>query len=328
MTEELAVYKTQQVPAVDDVYRLGKTLAESGYFQDARAASQAIVKVLAGRELGIGPVASMTGIHLIQGKPAIGANLMAAAVKASRRYTYRIRTLTDESADIEFFERNGDAWESIGRSAFSIADARRAQTKNLDKFPRNMLFARAISNGVRWYCPDVFTMPVYNPDELGGNVNWETGEVIDVMPVAPDTGNGNQAQPATNGKPDKRARQPMDIERLKAAIQHKTTGYQAQYGDELASQSQRGLIVGKLEEIWAGDSDAENNRHTVLAYLTGNASAKLLSKAAAGALIDWLLDLPDDTGDYPINRAAAQEAHAIIRHTLEQAGQQTMFEEN
>jgi hypothetical protein len=29
-----------------------------------------------------------------------------------------------------------------------------------------MLFARAISNGVKWYCPDVFCGPVYVPEEM------------------------------------------------------------------------------------------------------------------------------------------------------------------
>jgi hypothetical protein len=29
-----------------------------------------------------------------------------------------------------------------------------------------MLFARAISNGVKWFCPDVFAGPVYVPEEM------------------------------------------------------------------------------------------------------------------------------------------------------------------
>jgi hypothetical protein len=29
-----------------------------------------------------------------------------------------------------------------------------------------MLFARAISNGVKWYCPDIFSGPVYVPEEM------------------------------------------------------------------------------------------------------------------------------------------------------------------
>ncbi|NBO17384.1 MAG: hypothetical protein EBV07_00610 [Proteobacteria bacterium] len=54
----------------------------------------------------------------------------------------------------------------IGNSTFTIEDAKKAGTKNTDKFPRNMLFARAMSNGVKWYTPDVFAGPVYVPEEM------------------------------------------------------------------------------------------------------------------------------------------------------------------
>ena len=157
---------------------LGNVLTKSRYFTDATDASQAIVKVLAGRELGIGPIASMTGIHIIKGKPALGANLLASCLKRSGRYDYRVKELTPQNAVIEFFETIGGKRESLGISAFSIADARAAGTQNLDKFARNMLFARALSNGVRWYCPDVTGGPVYTPEELGAPVNGD-GDVIE-----------------------------------------------------------------------------------------------------------------------------------------------------
>ena len=194
MTEELAVYKTDQV----NVIELGKTLASSNYFADAKNAAQATVKVLAGQEFGIGPVTSMTGIHIIQGKPSVGANLMAAVVKRSDKYDFRVKTLTDTEAVIEFFERNGDGWGSLGVSTFTKADAAKAKTQNMDKYPRNMLYARAMSNGVKWYCPDVFMAPIYTPDELGADVNWETGEIVDMPAPAPTP------QPSTggNGTPD------------------------------------------------------------------------------------------------------------------------------
>ncbi len=56
--------------------------------------------------------------------------------------------------------------EKIGNSTFTIEDAKKALTKNIDKFPKNMLFARAISNGVKWYSPDVLSGPVYVPEEM------------------------------------------------------------------------------------------------------------------------------------------------------------------
>ena len=67
-----------------DTMTLGTVLARSGYFQDARDAAQAVVKVLAGRELGFPPIASMRGIHIIKGQVALSANLIAAAIKRSK----------------------------------------------------------------------------------------------------------------------------------------------------------------------------------------------------------------------------------------------------
>ena len=166
MTENSIVVATQTAEV--DLFRLGGVLSQSGYFADARQAAQAIVKVLAGRELGFGPIASMTGIHIIQGRPAIGADLMAKAVKRSGRYNYRVSELTDEACSIDFFEKSGDAWQPIGVSRFTKQDATKAKTKNLDAFPRNMLFARAMSNGVKWYCPDALGLTSYTPEELEG----------------------------------------------------------------------------------------------------------------------------------------------------------------
>jgi hypothetical protein len=53
---------------------------------------------------------------------------------------------------------------------------------NWKRYPRNMLFARCISNAARWFCPSVFGGPVYTPDELGAAVDPEEGNVIDVSP--------------------------------------------------------------------------------------------------------------------------------------------------
>jgi hypothetical protein len=186
--------------------QLGDLLAKSGFFADSRGAAQAVVKVLAGREIGFGPIASMTGIHVIQGRVSLSANLMAAAVKRSGRYDYRVLTMSPDKCAIEFRERTPNGWDVIGTSEFTAADAKAAGTQNMAKFARNMLFARAMSNGARWFCPDIFGGPVYTPDELGAQVDGETGEVIDApaprivveqpasQPAAQTASNGNGAQ--------------------------------------------------------------------------------------------------------------------------------------
>jgi hypothetical protein len=166
------------IHSMDDAMKAAQAMAASGFFQDARQAAQAVVKILAGQELGVGPFTAMTGVYIIQGRPALSANLMAAAVKRSGRYNFRVAELTDARCEIIFFEGG----QECGRSSFTAEEARKAGTKNMDKYPRNMLYARAISNGVRWFCPDVLGgSPVYTPEELGASVN-EDGQVIDVQP--------------------------------------------------------------------------------------------------------------------------------------------------
>ena len=174
---------TQEIN-MDELKRLGMMLALSGYFETHNdqgvATAQMCVKVLAGREIGFGPFAAVNGIHIIKGKPSISANIMAAAVKSHPGHDYRVRAMTDKEVIIEFFEIVDGKRESIGKSEFTAADAAKAGTQNMGKFPRNMLFARAMSNGVRWYCPDVFSgSSVYTPEELGARTDDEGYIIVD-----------------------------------------------------------------------------------------------------------------------------------------------------
>lgn len=180
---------------------LGNVLVKSGFFADARDAAQAIVKVLAGRELGFGAIASMTGINIIKGRVSLSANLIASAIKRTQRYNYRIKELTNERCTLEFIEGG----QAVGVSTFTAEDAKRANLggDNWQKYPKNMLFARAISNGAKWYCPDVFGGPIYTPDELGAVVDGETGEVVEaqVRDAKPDPGLGETLNPPPSVKP-------------------------------------------------------------------------------------------------------------------------------
>jgi hypothetical protein len=199
MQQSVTRYQQQPHPeAAPDLFRLGQVLAMSGYFKDARDEAQAVVKILAGQEIGIGPVAAMMGIHIVDGKPTFSANLMASLIKGSRRYNYRLRTPEERQSDecsIEFFE-NG---ESVGISTFTLKDAERAGLGGKavwKQYPRNLLFARAMSNGFKWYTPDLsHGLPVYTPEELGAPVDGETGEIL--RPLA-----SVMTIPGTGGEPD------------------------------------------------------------------------------------------------------------------------------
>jgi len=170
----------QIVKSATDALTIGETFFKSGMFSDIKSAQQAVVKIMAGAEMGISPFAAMSGIHIIQGKPTIGAGLMAARVKGFGKYDYRVLEHTDKVCSIEFGTKvPGSDIKSLGISTFTIDDAKKAGTKNIDRFPKNMLFARAMSNGVKWYTPDIYENPVYVPEEMEQVTEDATAHVVE-----------------------------------------------------------------------------------------------------------------------------------------------------
>lgn len=189
--DKLAKYD-KEVSIDLNLSQLGEVFAKSGFFQNCRDANQAIVKILAGQENGFGPFTSMKDIHLIPSKGGgvqveIGAHLHAAAVRASALYDFKVQKLTNEECALEFMGINKitGKWESLGISSFTQKDAEKAGLIRKDgaheKFPRNMYFARAMTNGVEWYCPDVFQSRMYGPGEITGKIQEQSqeGEVVD-----------------------------------------------------------------------------------------------------------------------------------------------------
>jgi hypothetical protein len=179
MSNAMAVYEK-----FDNLQRAADALHKSGYFADVKSQAQAVVKVMAGAELGLPPFASMTGIHIIQGKPVVGANLIATMVKNSGRYDYKIAKADGKECVIDWFE-NG---KKVGESAFTFAEAEQAKLTGKDvwkAYPSDLLFARAISRGARRFAPGIFGgSPIYTPEELGADVD-EEGNVIVAEVVQP-----------------------------------------------------------------------------------------------------------------------------------------------
>ena len=168
MSNELTVTNPREV---------AQAFKQSGLFPDLKSEAEAYVKVLAGQEMGIGPMASMSGINVIQGKPTLSANLLAAQVKRHPAYDYFVLAHSNDCCRIEFKQRG----ETIGVSEFTMDDAKQAgvaRGQNWNKYPKAMLFARALTQGVRWYCPDVTAgSPAYVPEELG------VAEAVEVTPL-------------------------------------------------------------------------------------------------------------------------------------------------
>jgi hypothetical protein len=164
------------------LYRLAKGLAASGFFKDATQANQAFAKLIFGRDLGLSATQALTDIYIVEGKPEMSANLQASKVKASGRYDYTVDHLDNEKCVLSFYAlvtpplRFDAERQPIGVSEFTMDDAKRAGLAGKgvwQKYPKNMLFARAMSNGVAFYCPDV----------MNGIRVYAEGEIADVQRV-------------------------------------------------------------------------------------------------------------------------------------------------
>ena len=167
-----------QVQSVDDLARLARVFAASGLFgragnQDTQVAECAI-RLMAGMEAGFSPFASATGVHIINGRPAFSANLLAQAVRRHPDYDYRVLEKTAQLCRIRFLSRG----EELGEETFTIEMAERAgllKNPTWRSYPEAMLFSRALTAGMRTHCPDALGgHPAYTPEELGAD---------DVVPV-------------------------------------------------------------------------------------------------------------------------------------------------
>lgn len=143
----------------------------SGMWPDIKTASAAIVKIQAGDELGLAPFFSMRHIRIIKGNIELSSHALACLIKASGKYDYRVKEKTAKLCTIAFYERDRDGkLEPIGTETFTIEMAARAGLAggtNWKNFPEAMLFARAISAGMRTHTPDV-GQGVYHFGEAGG----------------------------------------------------------------------------------------------------------------------------------------------------------------
>jgi len=191
--EKQVIVRRHKALSQRDPFRIAQAFANSQLFPDLTVEA-AVVKIIAGEELGIGAMAAIKGIDIVKGNLAYRGNLVATLVKQHPAYDYRVKEKTDEKCEIEFGpapspgrddEGEWRPWpDAYGSSEFTVEDAKRAQLlkedSNWQKYPRAMCFNRALTEGVRAYIPDVTAgSPAYTVDEI-------EEVVIDAEPIRVD----------------------------------------------------------------------------------------------------------------------------------------------
>lgn len=170
--------------------------------------------------LGIHPMAGLTSIHIIEGKPTLSASLWASL---AREAGHRLRVSVEGEGEgiraIATLVRKDDP-DFEFKVVWSYADARTAGLLGKDnwkKYLRSMLKSRAITEVIREACPEVGMGAAYTAEELNPNlaVN-EQGEPIELQQV-PDE------QPQT-GRPAPAPEQPPVVPNQQPPIADEQTG--------------------------------------------------------------------------------------------------------
>jgi hypothetical protein len=141
---------------------LAKVFYESKIFTDIHSEAQAIIKILAGREMGLTPIQSMNSVYIIDNKIGYETKILLSKLKKSGKYDYKVVFSVKDgklfAACVEIFKVKGDDLISLGSSTFSILDAARIGLINrttYKNYPNLMLFYRAASSAMTIYCPDI-----------------------------------------------------------------------------------------------------------------------------------------------------------------------------
>lgn len=206
--------------SLPELRQIGEIMFSSGMFRDLKSVQQAMVKLLAGAELGYGPFQSLRAFHVIEGKPVETSGEITARIKRSGKYRLEsyfidaagnhldpIKTKASETNGcvVRIFERLDGAWHELEPTVFAKEDAAQAGLLSKDvwkKYLRDMLFARTLTAAARRHCADIFGGPIYGPEEFGAEVTIDSnGEQVIVgaaVALAPPKLTDSQPSPSAD----------------------------------------------------------------------------------------------------------------------------------
>lgn len=161
-----------QIGSVDDAYRMAQALGRSGLVPSALRGKpdDILVVLLWSQSLGIDPMPGLAGIHVIDGRAGLSAEMIVALVHRHPDCRYfRCVESTPERSTYETLREGSPEPTTL---TWTIEDAKRAGLlgkQNWKKYPAEMLRARAAKNLGMAEFPDIL-LGVVTQDELENDI--------------------------------------------------------------------------------------------------------------------------------------------------------------
>ena len=319
---DLAVYQPAQVAVPElhdtdswvticsDVIKLANVIHDTEFVPDGlRGSAPAVAAaILAGREMGIGPMTSLQNIHVIKGKPTQSALLMRALVQ-SRGHKWEDVDVSDVRVVVRGCRYGESKWAEV---TFTADQAKKAGI-DLGKYPQDKLYARASARLCRRKFADVVAGMPYTPDEVedGEDAADRAGTVAEVAEAAVSNGHKPEPQPAprtarraraANGGQPAPAPAPAKPEPEKPADgpplpplpgEEETVAEPDQTDYDTpgtVTRGQLGAIWTVLRQVFGFTDEEKDQARAVAAHVIGRPleSTRQMSKNEAKAILDTL----------------------------------------
>lgn len=177
----------------DHVERMANAIAKSGLF-GIKTVDQALALMAVAQAEGRHPGSVARDYHIIEGRPALKADAMLARFQQAGGKV-KWTAYTDERVAAIFSHPSGGEVEidwTLERAAkiISARGARLIEKDSWKNYPRQMLRARVISEGIRTIYPGVI-VGEYTPEEVQ---DFDHKPMVDITPPASPNPPANAAQ--------------------------------------------------------------------------------------------------------------------------------------
>lgn len=150
------------VVPLSDIEKMAQYVVKSGLF-GMKTVEQAVALMLIAQAEGMHPALATRDYHIIQGRHSLKADAMLARfISAGGKVQWH--TYTDADVSATFSHPSGGS-VTVGWDLARAKQADLGGKDNWKKYPRQMLRARVISEGIRTVYPGV-AVGVYTPEEV------------------------------------------------------------------------------------------------------------------------------------------------------------------
>ena len=323
---EIVKHQPAALPSLDGSVRFAQLLADADLLprQFIGKPANVLYAIEYGRTLGITPVAAITGIHVIEGKPSASSGLIGALV---RQAGHKLRVKSDgmtwataqivRSDDPDFtYECTWNLQRAEQAGLLQIKDGkpfardRNGKPATWQKYTAARRKAPAITEVARDACEDVLFGLPYTPEELGAQVNAE-GE-----PVEAEVQQLRRVQPS---EPDVWATPAATVAAATADVPPESL---TPAGRDYLHEAMAASDAATVRQIWQ-DAKAEGARPEYLAQIAEVGRGKATAEQQTAGADD---DIPD-VETVAEGETEADQAERELRAAATQAGLTNLDEE-